>query len=112
MRPLARASHFVDHEEPHAGASGLYVYGHLCENWISGPYGREQVPAQDEEFRATEEEGVGIHLLSNPVLILGDRAVTGVRLQRQSLGEFDSSGRRRAVPIPGSEFDMPSPSTE
>jgi NADH-quinone oxidoreductase subunit F len=68
---------------------------------------REQVPAQDAEFRATEEEGVRIHLLANPVLVLGDRTVTGVRLQRQSLGDFDSSGRRRPVPIQGSEFDMP-----
>ncbi len=48
-----------------------------------------------------------MHLLANPVLILGDRAVTGVRLQRQMLGDFDSSGRRRPVPIKGSEFDMP-----
>ncbi len=68
---------------------------------------REQVPAQDAEFCATEEEGVRIHLLSNPVMILGDQRVTGVRLQRQSLGDFDSSGRRRPVSIPGSEYDMP-----
>jgi NADH-quinone oxidoreductase subunit F len=68
---------------------------------------REQVPAQDAEFRATEEEGVRIHLLSNPVLILGDHSVTGVRVQRQTLGDFDSSGRRRPVPIPGSEYDIP-----
>ncbi len=67
---------------------------------------REQVPAQDAEFRATEEEGVQIHLLANPVLILGDQTVTGVRLQRQRLGDFDSSGRRKPVPISGSEFDM------
>jgi NADPH-dependent glutamate synthase beta subunit-like oxidoreductase len=68
---------------------------------------REQVPAQDAEFHATGEEGVKMHLLSNPVLILGDRKVTSVRLQRQRLGDFDSSGRRRPVPIPGSEFDLP-----
>jgi len=68
---------------------------------------REQVPAQDAEFQATEEEGVQMHLLSNPVLILGDDKVSGVRVQRQSLGDFDSSGRRRPVPIPGSEYDLP-----
>ncbi|MBN2241729.1 MAG: FAD-dependent oxidoreductase [Acidobacteria bacterium] len=68
---------------------------------------REQVPAQDEEFTATEQEGVRIHLLSNPVLVMGDASVTGVRLQRQELGDFDSSGRRRPVPVPGSEYDMP-----
>jgi len=68
---------------------------------------REQVPAQDEEFIATEQEGVRIHLLANPVMIMGDESVTGVRLQRQELGDFDSSGRRRPVPVPGSEYDMP-----
>jgi NADH-quinone oxidoreductase subunit F len=67
---------------------------------------REQVPAQDEEFIATEQEGVRIHLLANPIMIMGDESVTGVRLQRQELGDFDSSGRRRPVPVPGSEYDM------
>jgi NADH-quinone oxidoreductase subunit F len=68
---------------------------------------REQVPAQDEEFIATEQEGVRIHLLANPVMIMGEESVAGVRLQRQVLGDFDSSGRRRPVPVPGSEYDMP-----
>jgi formate dehydrogenase beta subunit len=65
---------------------------------------REQVPAQDAEFRATEEEGAIMHLLANPVLIHGDRAVTGVRLQRQMLGDLIPPPP--PVPIKGSEFDM------
>lgn len=67
---------------------------------------REQMPAIPEEIKGAEDEGVHFHYLVNPVLVLGDRHVTGVRLQRQRLGEFDSSGRRRPEPIPGSEFEM------
>ena len=48
---------------------------------------REQVPAQDAEFRATEEEGVKINLLVNPVLILGD--------QRRDGGAAAASDARR-----------------
>jgi NADH-quinone oxidoreductase subunit F len=68
---------------------------------------RNEMPAIKEEIEGAEEEGVQFHFLVQPVLVLGDEAVTGVRLQRQELGDFDRSGRRRPVPIPGSEFDMP-----
>jgi NADH-quinone oxidoreductase subunit F len=68
---------------------------------------RNEMPAIKEEVRGAEEEGVKFHFLVTPVGVLGDEVVTGVRLQRQSLGDFDRSGRRRPVPIPGSEFDMP-----
>jgi NADH-quinone oxidoreductase subunit F len=72
-------------------------------------YRREKadMPAIQEEIAAAEEEGIPFHFLVTPVLVLGDRSVTGVRLQRQRLGEYDSSGRRRPVGIPGAEFDMP-----
>jgi NADH-quinone oxidoreductase subunit F len=66
-----------------------------------------EMPAHGEEYKGALEEGVQFHFLVQPVLVLGDRTVTGVRLQRQSLGDYDNSGRRRPVPIPGSEFDMP-----
>ncbi len=68
---------------------------------------RDDMPATPEEVEGAMEEGVQFHFLTNPVLVLGDRRVTGVRLQRQRLGEYDSSGRRRPVPMPGTEFDMP-----
>ena len=47
-------------------------------------------------------------LLNNPVEILGDENgyVTGIRCIKMKLGEPDSSGRRRPVPIEGSEFDL------
>jgi len=68
---------------------------------------RNEMPAIREEIEGAEEEGVQLHFLVTPVTVLGDETVTGVRLQRQSLGDFDKSGRRRPVPVPGSEFDMP-----
>jgi glutamate synthase (NADPH/NADH) small chain len=69
---------------------------------------REQAPARLEELENAEEEGVILHFLTNPVSILGtDRSwVRGVELQSQELGEPDSSGRPRPVPIEGSEYDF------
>ncbi len=69
---------------------------------------REQMPATPEELQAAEKEGVKFSLLTNPVEILGkDGKVRGVRLIRMELGEPDESGRRRPIPIPGSEFEVP-----
>jgi NADH-quinone oxidoreductase subunit F len=68
---------------------------------------RNEMPAIEEEIEGAEEEGVHFHFLVTPVAVLGDEKVTGVLLQRQSLGDFDKSGRRSPVPIPGSEFMMP-----
>jgi NADH-quinone oxidoreductase subunit F len=71
-------------------------------------YRREErdMPAHPEEIEAAKEEGVQIHTLVNPMAVLGHSTVTGVRLQRQTLGEFDSSGRRRPKVIARSEFDL------
>ncbi len=68
---------------------------------------RDQLPAIKEEIRGAEDEGVQFHFLVTPVAVLGDKKVTGIRLQRQRLGDFDKSGRRRPEPMPGSEYDMP-----
>jgi glutamate synthase (NADPH/NADH) small chain len=69
---------------------------------------RDEVPAREEEFHHAEEEGVVFNFLTNPVEILGDdkRNVRAMRCQRMQLGEPDQSGRRRPVPIEGSEFDL------
>ncbi|HHY12902.1 MAG TPA: NADPH-dependent glutamate synthase [Firmicutes bacterium] len=68
--------------------------------------GREEMPARAEEIHHAEEEGVEFHLLTNPVRILGDEKgwVKGMECIKMELGEPDKSGRRRPVPIPGSEF--------
>jgi NADH-quinone oxidoreductase subunit F len=72
-------------------------------------YRREErdMPAHREEIEAAKEEGIRVHFLVNPMAVLGQTTVTGVRLQRQALAEYDSSGRRRPRPIPNSEFDLP-----
>lgn len=68
--------------------------------------GSEEIPARAEEVRHAVEEGVELRLLSAPLEFLSDdRArLTGVRLQKMELGEPDASGRRRPVPIAGSEY--------
>lgn len=70
--------------------------------------GREEMPARAEEIKHAEEEGVEFIFLVAPVEILGDEKgwVRAVKLQRMELGEPDASGRRRPVPIPGSEFEL------
>jgi NADH-quinone oxidoreductase subunit F len=64
---------------------------------------REDMPAQREEIRAAEEEGIKIHLLVSPVEIVGASGkVAEVISQRMALEDFDPSGRRRPKPIPNS----------
>jgi len=69
---------------------------------------RVEVPARAEEVHHAEEEGVIFDFLTNPVEIYGDEHgnVCGMRCIRMELGEPDESGRRRPIPIEGSEFDM------
>jgi glutamate synthase (NADPH/NADH) small chain len=70
---------------------------------------RHEVPARAEEVENAEEEGIIFDFLTNPVEVLGNEKgwVCGLRCIRMELGEPDASGRRRPVPIPGSEFDTP-----
>ncbi|NLF02037.1 MAG: FAD-dependent oxidoreductase, partial [Anaerolineales bacterium] len=72
-------------------------------------YRREEqdMPAHKDEIEAAKAEGIQFHFLTNPMAVLGQARVTGIRLQRQALHEYDSSGRRRPRPIPGSEYDLP-----
>jgi heterodisulfide reductase subunit A-like polyferredoxin len=68
---------------------------------------RAEMPAWEEEIIAAESEGVMITYLTAPQEVLTrDGSVVGLRCIRMELGEPDSSGRRRPVPIPGSEYDM------
>lgn len=67
---------------------------------------RKEMPAHATEVDEAEEEGVRLELLCAPVRVLTDDAnkVTGIEMQRMELGEPDASGRRRPVPVEGSEF--------
>ena len=67
-----------------------------------------ELPARAEEVHHAKEEGIVFDLLTNPVSIEGDEHnnVQSVTCIRMELGEPDASGRRRPVPIQGSEFKM------
>ena len=69
---------------------------------------RDEMPARIEEVHHAEEEGVQFYLLTAPTKFLGDDNgwVTGVECLRMELGEPDESGRRRPVPVKGSEFHL------
>jgi formate dehydrogenase beta subunit len=65
----------------------------------------KEMPANPWEIEAAEEEGVKISYLASPVRILGERGkVVGMECVRMELGKLDASGRRRPVPVEGSEF--------
>lgn len=75
----------------------------------------KELPARAEEVEHAEEEGIEFHLLRNPVEILGynnpdnprderNGFVTGCKIQKMELGEPDARGRRRPIPIEGSEY--------
>jgi glutamate synthase (NADPH/NADH) small chain len=78
------------------------------ESYIVYRRSAAEMPARKEEVEHAEEEGVKFHLLTSPVKIYGDDrgVVKGMTCQRFELGEPDASGRRRPVPIPGSEYDV------
>lgn len=69
---------------------------------------RKEMPARIEEVHHAEEEGVEFHMLTNPVAFHGSEEgfVTEVECQRMELGDPDASGRRRPVPMAGSEFRL------
>lgn len=80
------------------GAENVYIIYRRAE---------EQMPARIEEVHHAKEEGIEFYLLNNPIEILGeDGWVKGVRCIKMKLGEPDESGRRRPIPIKGSEYDI------
>ncbi len=79
------------------GASEVYLFYRRT---------RKEMPASEAEIDEALEEGVKITFLAAPVRIDGDgKGLKSIRLNRMELGEPDVSGRRRPVPIKGSEFD-------
>jgi glutamate synthase (NADPH/NADH) small chain len=69
---------------------------------------RAECPARAEEVHHAEEEGIEFHWLTNPVEVLDDGkgGVRAMRCIRMELGEPDDSGRRRPIPVAGSEFEF------
>ena len=69
---------------------------------------RDEMPARAAEIHHAEEEGIEFYLLTAPTCFLGNEngRVTGMECLKMELGEPDESGRRRPVPIKGSEFQL------
>ena len=74
--------------------------------YITYRRGRDELPARKEEVEHAEAEGIEFNLLNNPVAIIGDENghVKGIELVKQELGEPDEKGRRRPVPVEGSNW--------
>ncbi|MCX5894656.1 MAG: NADPH-dependent glutamate synthase [Proteobacteria bacterium] len=70
---------------------------------------RSEMPARLEEIHHAEEEGIELHFLTAPIRYCGDDSgrITDMECLRMELGEPDASGRRRPVPVSGSEFIIP-----
>src|SRR5450755_2057169 len=68
-----------------------------------------EMPARAEEVRHARQEGIEFRMLTSPIEFLSDGKgwLGGLRCMSMQLGEPDASGRRRPVPISGSEFDLP-----
>ncbi|MBD3255568.1 MAG: NADPH-dependent glutamate synthase [Candidatus Lokiarchaeota archaeon] len=66
----------------------------------------EEMPARREEYHHGKEEGIEFHFLTNPVEIIGDENenVTKMKVIKMKLGDLDDSGRRRPIPMEGSEY--------
>jgi NADH-quinone oxidoreductase subunit F len=68
---------------------------------------RQDMPAAEEEIEAAEHEGIKIEYLVAPLKIVGENGkVTGITCQRMEPGDFDRSGRKRPVPVEGSDFTL------
>jgi glutamate synthase (NADPH/NADH) small chain len=70
---------------------------------------KKEMPARIEEIERAEEEGINCIILTNPIGFIGNenKWVTGIECIQMELGEPDESGRRRPIPVPGSEFVVP-----
>ena len=81
------------------GAKNVYIVYRRSE---------AEMPARDAEIHHAKEEGIIFNLLMNPTRLIGNDEgwVTKMECIRMELGEPDSSGRRRPVPIKGSEFQI------
>ena len=121
---LGRAYDFPNHDTPSFPGKNVTVFGagnvamdaartalRMGAENVSVVYRRTraEMPARLEEVEHAEEEGVQFAMLSAPLHFNGDEnmRLVSVTLQKMELGEPDDSGRRRPVPIPGSEYDMP-----
>ncbi len=70
--------------------------------------GHDEMPAFEEEIEAAGQEGVKMETLVSPVELVSEGGrLTGIKCVRNRLGDVDASGRRRPVPVAGTEFTLP-----
>lgn len=68
---------------------------------------RDEMPAYDFEVELAKRDGVQFQFLTAPVRIIGNTHVEAIECVQMKLGEPDDEGRRKPVPVPGSEFHIP-----
>lgn len=120
---LMRAYQFPEYDTPILNGKRVVVVGggntamdsartalRLCPEEVTIVYRRskEEMPARIEEIHHGEEEGLKFMLLTNPIRFIGDEEgkLKAVECIKMELGEPDESGRRRPVPVKGSEFKI------
>ena len=95
------------------GAGNVAMHAARCAKRLGAEHvyvvyrrGMEEVPARKEEVHHAQEEEVEFKLLTNPVRVIGDEKgyVTGIECIKMELGEPDEKGRRRPMPVEGSNF--------
>jgi len=69
--------------------------------------GPDEMPASKEEIEEALEEKINIMYFIAPLEVIGDKKVTGVKCIKMELGDFDESGRRKPIPVKGSEHIVP-----
>jgi len=106
--PSARKVGIIGGGNTAVDAARVWIHQHGTEKvTILYRRTRHEMPAYEEEIEAALEEGIDIQYLVAPVKIMTDNGmVIGVECIRMQLGEMDESGRRRPIPIEGSEFTV------
>lgn len=108
--PIARGKHVVVLGAGNVAMDSARTAMRLGAESVKVVYrrSRDEMPARNEELHHAEEEKIEFMLLTNPTRFLGDEngRLTGMECLKMELGEPDASGRRRPVPIEGSEFKI------
>ena len=109
--PLYRAEHAITVGGGNTAMDAVRTSKRLGANHATIVYRRseEEMPARNEEIHHAKDEGVHVMTLINPIEFIGDENgfVKSARCLKMALGEPDDSGRRRPIPIEGSEFEIP-----
>jgi len=66
-----------------------------------------EMPANDWEYRLAKDDGIIFRFLTSPIEILGNNSVESIKCKKNKLGKPDQQGRKRPVPVPNSEFEIP-----